>query len=158
MSSKPIQAYDPQRLAETEVRALYRQILNGWNRRSAQAIAELFAEDGVVIECDGLELKGRSDIVFGHKQIFEDHHTGAFVGKVRSVNLLNPEVAVLRAVAGMVMPGQTDFDSRHNTLQTLVAARHEGHWEAVHFQNTPAQFQSRPEEAAALADELRRQL
>jgi len=158
MSSKPTPAYDPQRLAEMEVRALYRQMLNAWNRRSADAIAELFAEDGAVIQCDGLELKGRGGIVSGHKEIFGDHHTGAFVGKVRSVTFLETDVAVLRAVAGMVMPGQTDFDSRFNTIQTLLASRHDGHWQVVLFQNTPAQFQKRPEEAAALAEELRRQL
>jgi uncharacterized protein (TIGR02246 family) len=158
MSSKPIQAYDPQRLAETEVRALYRQILNGWNRRSAQAIADLFVEDGVVIECDGLELKGRGEILSGHKQIFDDPHSGAFVGKVRRVTLLNPDVAVIRAVAGMVMPGEADFDSRRHAMQTLVAARQDGRWQVVLFQNTPAKLQDRPEEAAALAEELRRQL
>jgi uncharacterized protein (TIGR02246 family) len=158
MSSKPTPAYDPLYLAETAVRALYRQIINAWNRRSPIAIAELFAEDGVVIQCDGLELKGRDDIVSGHKQLFGDHHIGAFVGKVRSITFPDTDVAVLRAVAGMVMPGQTDFDSRLNTIQTLVAARHDGRWQVVLFQNTPAQFKDRPDEAAVLADELRRQL
>ena len=158
MSSKPTPAYDPQHLAETEVRALYRQIINSWNRRSANAIGELFADGGAVIQCDGLELRGRDEIVSGHKQLFEDHHTGAFVGKVRSVTFLDSDAAVLRAAAGMVMPGQNDFDSRLNAIQTLVAARHDGRWRVVLFQNTPAQFKDRPEEAAALADELRRQL
>lgn len=158
MSSKPMPAYDPQRLAETEVRALYRQIINSWNRRSSNAIGELFADDGAMIQCDGLELKGRDEIVSGHKKIFEEHHTGAFVGKVRSVTFLDTEAAVLKAAAGMVMPGQSDFDSRMNAIQTLVAARHDGRWQVVLFQNTPAQFKDRPEEAAALADELRRQL
>src|SRR5215475_5511179 len=158
MSSKPTPAYDPRHLAETEVRALYRQIINSWNRRSANAIGELFADGGAVIQCDGLELRGRDEIVSGHKQLFEDHHTGAFVGKVRSVTFLDSEAAVLRATAGMVMPGQNDFDSRLNAIQTLVAARHDGRWRVVLFQNTPAQFKDRPEEAAALADELRRQL
>jgi len=158
MSSKPTPAYDPLRLADTEVRALYRQIINAWNRHSARAIGELFAEDGAVIQCDGLELKGREEIVSGHNELFDDHQIGAFVGKVRSVTFPDTDVAVLRAVAGMVMPGQTDFDSRLNTVQTLVAARHNSRWQVVLFQNTPAQFKDRPQEAAALADELRRQL
>ena len=158
MSSKPIPAYDPQHLSETEVRALYRQMINAWNRRSSHAIAELFAKDGIFIQCDGLELRGKDEILSGHMQMFGDHHTGAFVGKVRSVMFLNTEVAVLRASAGMVMPGETDFDLRLNSTQTLVAAKHDGHWKVALFQNTPAQFKDRPGEAAALADELRRQL
>jgi len=111
-----------------------------------------------VIECDGLELKGKDEIVSGHKQIFEDHHTGAFVGKVRGIDFFDSEVAVLIAVAGMVMPGESDFDSRLNTIQTLVTVKNNGHWQGVLFQNTPAQFQNRPEEAAAVTAELRRQL
>jgi len=158
MSSQPTPAYDPERRAETEVRALYRQILNGWNRRSADAIADLFADDGDAIGFDGSELEGRDEIRSGHKKIFGDHQTGAFIGKVRKVTLVDPEVAVLNAVAGMVPPGKSDIDSKLNAIQRVVAARHDGHWEVVLFQNTPAQFHDRPDEADALTDELRRQL
>jgi len=118
----------------------------------------LFVEDGVAIGCNGLELKGRGEILSGHQRIFEDGHSGAFVGKVKSVTLLNLDVVVLRAVAGVVMPGETDFDSRLNTIQTLVAARQGGRWQVVLFQNTPINFEDRPEEAAAFSEELRRQL
>ena len=157
MSSKPSPAQDP-RFEETEVRALYRQIVSGWNRRSAGAIAELFAEDGDAIGCDGSEFKGRAEIAAVHRQIFDDHRTGAFVGKVRSVRFLNPEVAVLCAVAGIVMPGQSDLEPDRNAVQTLVAVKRDGQWRAAVFQNTSAQFHGRPEEARALTEELRKQL
>ena len=157
MSSKPSLAQDPQ-YEETEVRALYRQIVSGWNRRSADAIAELFADDGHAIGCDGSEFKGRAEIAAVHRHIFDDHRTGAFVGKVRSVRFLNPEVAVLCAVAGMVMPGKSDLEPDRNAVQTLVAVKREGRWRAAVFQNTSAQFHGRPEEARALTEELRRQL
>jgi len=156
MSSKPSLAQDP-RYEETEVRALYRQIVSGWNRRSADAIAELFADDGDAIGCDGSEFKG-AEIAAVHRRIFDDHRTGAFVGKVRSVRFLNAEVAVLCAVAGMVMPGKSDLEPDRNAVQTLVAVKRDGRWRAAVFQNTSAQFHGRPEEARALTEELRKQL
>src|SRR5258705_12271738 len=115
MSSKPSLAQDPQ-YEETEIRALYRQIVSGWNRRSADAIAELFADDGDAIGCDGSEFKGRAEIAAVHRQIFDDHRTGAFVGKVRRVRFLIAEVAVLCAVAGMVLPGKADLDPYLNAV------------------------------------------
>ena len=157
MSSKPSRAHDP-RFDETEVRALYRQILSGWNRRNADAIAELFDEDGVAIGFDGSELDGPAEIAAVHRQIFDDHRTGAFVGKVRGVRFINSEVAVLRAVAGMVLPGHSDLEPDRNSVQTLVAVKRSDQWRAAVFQNTPAQYHGRPEKARSLTEELRKQL
>ncbi len=67
-----------------------------------------------------------------------------YVGKIRGVRFLTPEVAVLRAVAGMVPPGQSDLNPAVNTIQTLVAAKGAGPWRIALFQNTPAQFHGRP--------------
>jgi len=157
MSSKPSRAQDP-RYDETEVRALYRQILSAWNRRNADAMAELFDVDGVAIGFDGSELEGREGIAAAHRQIFEDHPTGAFVGKMRTVRFLCPEVGVLSAVAGMVPPGQADIDPSLNAVQTVVAVKRDNQWRVALFQNTPAQYHGRPDQAGLLSDELRKQL
>jgi hypothetical protein len=45
-----------------------------------------------------------------------------------------------------------------NTIQTLVAAKHNSQWRVALFQNTPAQFQGRPELSDALTEELRQLL
>ena len=66
-------------------------------------------------------MNGRAEIESGIRQIFTDHQTAAYVWKIRDVRLLSPEVAVLRAVAGMVPPGQSDLNPTVNTIQTLVA-------------------------------------
>jgi uncharacterized protein (TIGR02246 family) len=71
---------------------------------------------------------------------------------------LTPEVAILRAVAGMVPPGQSDLNPAVNAVQTLVAAKHDGRWRIALFQNTPAQFHGRPELAQQLTEELRQLL
>ncbi|HXV96788.1 MAG TPA: DUF4440 domain-containing protein, partial [Anaerolineae bacterium] len=45
-----------------------------------------------------------------------------------------------------------------NVIQTLVAAKWDGQWQVVLYQNTPAQFHGRPELVRQLTDELRQLL
>ena len=92
------------------------------------------------------------------RQIFADHPTAAYVGKVREVRFLAPEVALLRAVAGMVPPGRSDLNPAVNTVQSLVAAKQDGRWRIALYQNTPAQFHGRPDLAEELTEELRQLL
>ncbi|MDB5075864.1 MAG: hypothetical protein JWO42_2043 [Chloroflexi bacterium] len=155
MSTQPSRPQDSPSADEIEVRALYRQLLDGWNVRSADTFAAQFAEDGESIGFDGSQLIGRAEIVSTLRHIFADHLTGGYVSKVRNVRLLSPEVAVLRAVAGMVPAGQSDLNPKLNTMQTLVAARRDGTWQIVLFQNTPAQFHGRPELVEQMTEELR---
>ena len=46
MSSHPFRQQDAPSSDEIEVRTLYRQMLDGWNQRSADAFATPFAPDG----------------------------------------------------------------------------------------------------------------
>jgi uncharacterized protein (TIGR02246 family) len=84
--------------------------------------------------------------------------TAPYVSKVRSVRLLSPDVAMLRAIVGMVPPGQPDLNPAVNAHQTLVATKRDGQWRIVLFQNTPAQFHGRPELVQQLTEELRQLL
>ena len=140
---------------EREVRVLYQRLLKGWNEQDAEAMAATFAEDGEVIGFDGSVMTGRAEIASTLQQIFASHRTPPYVSKVRSVRLLAPDVAVLRAVVGMAPPGETDLDPQLNAWQTLLAAKRDEEWRIVLFQNTPAQFHGRPELVQALTKELR---
>lgn len=137
------------------VTALYRSLLDSWNRRAAGDFAALFEPEGTLIGFDGSPMSGRVEIGQELARIFADHVTAAYVGKVREVRFLTPEVALLRAVAGMVPPGQKELNPAVNTLQALVAVKRAGEWRIAHYHNTPAQFHGRPELAEALTAELR---
>jgi uncharacterized protein (TIGR02246 family) len=143
---------------EEAVCALYRQLLDGWNSRSGEALAAPFAEDEDVIGFDGSQMTGRAEIASVLQMIFADHPTPAYLAKVRSVRLLSPDAAVLRAVAGMVPHGQSEIDPQLNALQTLVAAKRDGQWRIALFRNTPAQFHGRPELVQKLTEELQQLL
>lgn len=115
----------------------------------------MFWEDGNVVGFDGSQMNGQMEIASQLSQIFADHMTAAYLGKVREVRFLTRDVAVLRAVVGMVPPGKQDINPAVNAVQTLVAVRDEGQWRIAVFQNTPAAYHGRPELVEKLTEELR---
>lgn len=140
--------------AEEEVPQLYLRLIDAWNKRSAPDMAALFHDDGVSIGFDGSEMIGPAAIESELARIFAEHPTAAYVVKVKAGLLLSSDVAVLRAIAGMVPPGKKDLDPKLNAIQSLVARKEDG-WRVILFQNTPAQFHGRPEMVQQMTDELR---
>jgi uncharacterized protein (TIGR02246 family) len=108
-----------------------------------------------VVGFDGSQVEGRAAITEHISGIFADHVTAAYIVKVREVRRLAPDVALVRAVVGMIPPGQDDVNPDANAIQSLVATRRDGRWQINHFQNTPAAFHGRPELREVLTDELR---
>jgi len=143
---------------EAEVRALYRRMLDGWNARDGDAFGAQFAEDGEAIGFDGNQMFGRTEISATLRRIFADHPTAAYVASVKAVRFLAPEIAHLRAFAGLVPPGRTESESQINAIQTLVAVERDGQWRIASLQNTPAQFHGRPELVQEMTEELRQLL
>jgi uncharacterized protein (TIGR02246 family) len=139
---------------ESDVEALYDQLIAAWNDHEGEAMAEPFAEDGVIIGFDGSVSSGRQAIGTEMSNIFADHETGRYAVKVRSVRPLGLQATILRAIAGLVPPGQTTINPETNSHQTVVAEAQDGQWRIVLFQNTPAQFHGRPE----LVEDMTREL
>jgi uncharacterized protein (TIGR02246 family) len=140
---------------DIEIRRLYQSIIDRWNARDAAGFGALFTEEGQCVGFDGSELDGRREIDASLTAIFTHHPTAPYVTKVRWVRPLGPDAALLRAVAGMIPPGQADLNPALNAIQTLVAVKRDMVWAAVLFQNTPAAFHGRPDVSAALTNELR---
>jgi uncharacterized protein (TIGR02246 family) len=140
---------------ESEVESLYKALLDRWNHHDAAGFASLFDENGHTVGFDGSMYDGRAEIEASLRHIFEDHVTARYVAKVREVFFLSPEVAVLRAVSGLVPPGKTEINPATNAIQTLVAVLRDSRWQIAMFQNTPAQFHGRPQLAQQLTEELR---
>jgi uncharacterized protein (TIGR02246 family) len=138
---------------EGAVRALYRDLLDAWNRRDAHAYAGLFADDGQLVGFDGAQVAA-GQIVEHFEPIFKSHPTAAYVAKVRAVRALGPDAALLRAIAGMIPPGQAKLNPAVNAVQSMVAERHDGSWRVVFFQNTAAQYHGRPDLAEQHTAEL----
>jgi len=143
---------------ETEVRLLHQELLKAWNEKNARKMADLMAENGNLVGFDGSQIDGRQQVESVLGKIFAGHPTAAYVAIVREVRLLSSDVALLRAVAGMVPPGQSDINPAVNAVQSLIAAKEQGRWRIALFHNTPAAFHGRPELSEQLTEELRRAL
>jgi uncharacterized protein (TIGR02246 family) len=139
---------------QEEVRALYQRLIGRWNHRDAGGMASLFAGDGHLIGFDGSTVTSRIGIEAHLAPIFASHPTPPFVCIVRDVRRLGDEVALLRAIAGMIPPGRRALNPELNAVQTLVAVRSGGRWRVALFQNTPAALHGRPDEVKAMTAEL----
>jgi uncharacterized protein (TIGR02246 family) len=155
MSTNPPAERDAGTADDMELRALYQQLIASWNARSADGFAAPFAPDGETIGFDGSQMRGRAEIAAALRQIFADHATAPYVSKVREVRLLSPDVAIVRAIVGMVPPGQSDLNPAVNAHQTVVAVKRDDAWQIALFQNTPAQFHGRPDLVEQMTEELR---
>ena len=141
-------------MSENAVTALYSKLIAGWNANDGEAMAEPFAEDGVIIGFDGSVSAGKERIGTEMSDIFADHETARYAVKVRSIRPLGSQAVILRAVAGLVPPGRTAINPETNSHQTVVAEEQRGGWKIVLFQNTPAQFHGRP----GLVEDMTREL
>jgi uncharacterized protein (TIGR02246 family) len=146
---------EPEATEESQVRLLYQELLKAWNEKNARKMADLIAENGNLVGFDGSQIDGRRQVESVLGKIFADHPTAAYVSIVRELRLLSPDVALLRAVAGMVPPGQSDINPAVNAVQSLIAAKEQGRWRIALFHNTPAAFHGRPELSEQLTEELR---
>jgi uncharacterized protein (TIGR02246 family) len=133
----------------------YWMLLERWNARDAAGFAALFEPDGHSIGFDGSEMHGPVQIESTLEQIFTDHETGRYVAKIRDIRFVAEDVALLRAVVGMIPAGQSDLNPDVNAIQTVLARRNSGDWQIGLLQNTPAQYHGRPHEVEALTAELR---
>ncbi|SNS21832.1 conserved hypothetical protein [Geodermatophilus pulveris] len=140
---------------DAQIRALYAQFLDGWNRRSGAAVAAGFADDGDIVGYDGSHHHGRLSIAAHLRQVFGSQPTQTYVGVVRTVRPLAADVAVLMAHAGMIPPGGNDLDPRLHTVHTMVAVQEGGRWRIALLQSTPAAWLQHPEAREALTQELR---
>ncbi|QHW33074.1 SgcJ/EcaC family oxidoreductase [Paenibacillus rhizovicinus] len=143
---------------EIEVVRLYQDMLTGWNDRSAEGMAASFAEDSELIGFDGSEASGRQGVHDHLAPIFANHKTPRYCAIVKSVKLVTPEAAILRAYSGLVAEGASDIDPKLNAQHSLTAVKRDGRWFIALFQNTPAQFHMEPERGAAITEALRKLL
>jgi uncharacterized protein (TIGR02246 family) len=140
------------------VTALYRRLLSSWNNRDAEAFGSAFETNGSMVGFDGSAIEHADAITEHLGGIFKDHTPATYVGIVREVRAVGTDAALLRAVAGMIPPGADDIKPELNTIHLLVAVASEDAWRVAHFQSTPARFDGRPDDAAALTEDLRAEL
>jgi len=139
---------------EKQIQDLYKSLLESWNKNNATDFAKLFTKEGSTVGFDGSQLDGQLQIEKELSRIFSEHKVASYIGIVREIRQLSSSVYLLRAVAGMIPPGQNEINPKINAIQTLVAQKGENEFKISIFQNTPAAFHGRPEASLQLTTEL----
>ena len=134
--------------------SLYEALIKSWNNRDAKGMAGLYTTGGGQIGFDGSQVSGSGDIEKHLAPIFRDHPTARFVFIIREVKLLGETVGLVGAVAGMVPRDSAEINSPLNAIQTMLARKQRSLWKVELFQNTPARLDGRPEDVAAMTQEL----
>src|SRR5262245_41113319 len=115
---------------EASIHALYTQLMDGWNKGSAEAFAAPFAEDGDLIAFDGSFFKGRPEIIAYQQPLFDKWLKGTrLVGSVQDIKFLAPDIAVFHAIGGTIMRNQSKPAPERDSIQTLVAVKRGGKWQ-----------------------------
>ncbi len=133
---------------------LHEALLTYWNKQDAKGMASLFAENGNAVGFDGSQMNGQSEIETELKKVFSNHKTASYVWKVKEVRFLVSDVALLRAIVGMIPPDKKEINPETNAIQTVIAIKENNVWKISLFQNTPAQFHGRPELVEEMSKEL----
>jgi uncharacterized protein (TIGR02246 family) len=142
-------------LAADHIIALYGRMLEAWNQRDADRFTELFADNCSIVGFDGSQMEGRAQSNAELRAIFAGHPTASYVAKVREVKPLDGQATLLRAVVGMVPPGQHELNPAVNAVQSVVVVSTSGQPKIALLHNTPAAFHGRPQLSEQLTNELR---
>lgn len=124
---------------EEAVRAVVRQLQDGWNAHDGAAFAAPFAADADYVVVNGTYIKGRDAIEKGHVGIFTTiYKESRNVATVKGVRFLRPDVAVAHVEWNLEFKagGET---RKARAINTLVLTRDGGRWSIAAFHNTPVQ-------------------
>jgi uncharacterized protein (TIGR02246 family) len=123
--------------AETEIAALFDRLIAAWNAGNAEAYGQAFSRDADYVAFDGTHLRGRPEIVRVHRQLFETHLRGStLLGKITSVRLLHPDIAVVHAEGDMKLAGHSRPSPERHSIQTFVALNDGTEWRFTAFHNS----------------------
>ena len=133
------QISDSREADKTTIRNLYEQMIDGWNKGSGRIFAAPYTDDSDFIGFDGTYMKGRQEIASFHQMLFDKFLKGSrLIGKIRSIRFVTSYVAVMIAVGGTVMAGQSDIEPERNSIHSLVAIKRDAKWYLTTFQNSRA--------------------
>ncbi len=117
--------------SEKQIRVLYREFTDAWNRHDPAALSKMWGADGDHVEPDGRVAKGREAVA----ALFKAQHDSVFKQTtlnltIDSVWLITADVALADGnyeITGIVAPDGTAIPKRSGHL-TSVLLREHGKW------------------------------
>jgi uncharacterized protein (TIGR02246 family) len=122
---------------EAKILALFEDLLADWGRGDGEAYGSRFTEDADYVAFDGTRIRGRVEIAASHQELFDKWLKGTrLTGRVLSIKFPGPDVALVHARGGTVMPGKSKPSPERDSIQTLVAVREGEGWRFAAFHNS----------------------
>ncbi|GAB3969576.1 SgcJ/EcaC family oxidoreductase [Actinoallomurus acanthiterrae] len=136
----------------TERRAILelgRGLQDAWNRNDAKGYASLFTDDADFVAWTGEYGQGRQAIEDGHRPLFEGPLAGSRMvlvdddadsARPESLRFVRPDVAIMVTSGVVTLADQNATGADHESVQTFVLTKTDGHWQAAAFHNTRRQL------------------
>src|SRR5262245_29277555 len=114
---------------EAAIRAIHRQMIEAWNRGSAEGFAAAFTDEADFVAFEGTHLVGHSRIVAFHRQIFDTVvKVSRLEGEVKFVRFLGPRLALMHSTVRTTLAGQTAPFPGRDSMQLYVVMKHDEGW------------------------------
>lgn len=121
---------------ETKIKAIFREMFDGWEKGSGELFAAPFTENADFIAFDGSHTKGREEIAAAHQELFDKYLKGSrLVGEITEIRFLSADVALIQATGGTILKDKVKPSPERTSIQTLVAVRKESVWKFTAFHN-----------------------
>lgn len=119
------------------IASLTQCMIAAWAVQDAEAIANLFVEDGTMIIA-GTYRDSRAAIQDYFTEAFRGEYKGTQVtGKPLAARFFGPDVGVLLTVGGVLEPGETEVSNKQAIRASWTVVRRDGEWRLAAYQNTP---------------------
>jgi uncharacterized protein (TIGR02246 family) len=126
---------------ESEIRAVFAELADTWNRGDSVAFGQLFDEDADFVTVIGSHSKGRQAITELHRFLFNGPLKGSRLGGTggdMTIRFPLPDTAVVISRGAMQRPdGAAANDG--GSINTTVLVRRGGRWSIAAFQNNRVQ-------------------
>jgi uncharacterized protein (TIGR02246 family) len=122
---------------QAAIGALTQRMVTGWAYGDADAIADLFVDDGTLILA-GVYRNGKDEIRDYFSTAFETHYKGTQVmGKPVGFRVLAPTVVLLLSQGGVLSSGETEVSETGAIRASWLCVKQDGEWKLTAYQNTP---------------------
>ena len=123
---------------EAPLRAIVQTLEDGWNAGDSAKFASPFAANADYVIVNGVHIRTRAVIDFGHKQIFGDIYKGSKnKATVKQIRFLRPDVAVIHVQWNLEYGANREH--KNEAMNSIIATKENGKWEIAAFHNTPVQ-------------------
>jgi uncharacterized protein (TIGR02246 family) len=123
---------------EKEVLGVPLRLVSAWSRNDADGVANVFAEEGILILPGDVLKRGRDEIRAFMAAAYAGPFKGTGVtGNPVDVRFAGDDVAVLRTHGGILAAGETEISDELAVRSTWVVVKRDGEWQLASYQNSP---------------------